>query len=71
MWFNRHYYNGLAVLPYDGGTYKQAPFETITKKQYDEMYSLLENIDLTKVIETEDNTDLAGELACAGGVCEI
>ena len=71
MWFNRHYYNGLAVLPYDGGTYKQAPFETITNEQYQEMYGLLGSIDLTKIIETEDNTDLAGELACAGGVCEI
>ncbi len=71
MWFNRHYYNGLSVLPYDGGTYKQAPFETITKKQYDEMYGLLGSIDLTKVIESEDNTDLSGELACAGGLCEI
>ena len=71
MWFNRHYYNGLAVLPYDGGTYKQAPFETITKEQYDEMYGLLEDIDLTKVVESEDNTDLAGEIACAGGLCEI
>jgi len=26
---------------------------------------------LTKVIESEDNTDLSGELACAGGLCEI
>ena len=71
MWFNRHYYNGLAVLPYDGGTYKQAPFETITKEQYNSMYSLLGSIDLTKVVENEDNTDLASEIACAGGLCEI
>jgi len=31
----------------------------------------LNEIDLTKVVETEDNTDLSGELACAGGSCEI
>ncbi len=71
MWMNRHYYNGLSVLPYDGGTYKQAPFETVTKKEYDEMVSHLSEIDLTKVIETQDNTNLTGELACAGGQCEI
>ncbi len=71
MWMNRHYYNGLSVLPYDGGTYKQAPFETITKKEYDEMVSHLSEIDLTQVIETQDNTNLTGELACAGGQCEI
>jgi len=71
MWFNRHYYNGLSVLPFDGGTYKQAPFETITKEEYTNLYSLLGSIDLTKVTESEDNTDLSGEIACAGGLCEI
>ena len=71
MWMNRHYYNGLSVLPYDGGTYKQAPFETITKKQYEEMIKNLTNIDLTQLIENQDNTNLSGELACAGGQCEI
>ena len=71
MWKNRKYYNGLSVLPYDGGTYQQAPFETITRSQYDMMLAGLKKIDLTKVTETEDNTDLQGEIACAGGVCEI
>ena len=71
MWTNRKYYNGLSVLPYDGGSYIQAPFEDITKEKYNEMVKSLHNIDLTKVIELEDNTDLSGELACAGGTCEI
>jgi hypothetical protein len=35
------------------------------------MLQSLEEIDLTKIIETDDETDLAGELACAGGACEI
>ena len=71
MWKNRDHYNGLAVLPYDGGSYVQAPFEDITKQKYDEMSRTLQNVDLTKVIELEDKTDLSGELACAGGNCEI
>jgi len=71
MWKNRNTYNGLSVLPYDGGTYTQAPFEDITKAKYDEMTKTLQDIDLTKVIENTDNTDLSGELACAGGSCEI
>jgi len=71
MWENRHYYNGLSVLPYDGGTYTQAPFEDITKAKYDELVKSLSSIDLTKVVELDDNTDLKGELACAGGACEI
>jgi ribonucleoside-triphosphate reductase len=71
MWENRNSYNGLSVLPYHGGTYTQAPFEDITKKKFDEMSKTLNDIDLTKVIEDFDNTDLSGELACAGGSCEI
>ena len=71
MWENRDHYNGLSVLPYDGGTYMQAPFEDCTKEQYESMLESLTNIDLTQVIELDDNTDLSGELACAGGACEI
>ena len=71
MWKNRNTYNGLSVLPYDGGTYTQAPFEDITKAKYDEMTKTLQDIDLTKVVEDTDNTDLSGELACSGGSCEI
>jgi ribonucleoside-diphosphate reductase alpha chain len=71
MWENREYYNGLSVLPYDGGSYTQAPFEDISKSAYERMMKSLTEIDLTKVVETEDNTDLSGELACAGGSCEI
>ena len=71
MWENRNHYNGLAVLPFDGGTYVQAPFEDISASRYSEMIKELEEIDLTKIIETDDETDLAGELACAGGACEI
>jgi len=71
MWDNREYYNGLSVLPYDGGTYTQAPFEDISKVKYDYMMKSLTDVDLTNIVEVEDETDLAGELACAGGACEI
>ena len=71
MWENRDHYNGLSVLPYDGGTYTQAPFEDITEERYHELMQSLHNIDLTQVIELDDNTDLSGELACAGGACEV
>lgn len=71
MWENRECYNGLSVLPYDGGTYKQAPFESISKEEYEKLSKKLKGIDLTKITETEDNTDLSGEVACAGGKCEI
>ena len=71
MWENRECYNGLSVLPYDGGTYTQAPFEDITKKRFEEMSQSLQDVDLEKVVELDDNTDLSGELACAGGSCEV
>ena len=71
MWNNRDHYNGLSVLPFDGGTYTQAPFEDIDEGTYINKLQHLKDINLENVIETEDNTDLSGELACAGGACEI
>ena len=71
MWENKEHYNGLSVLPYDGGTYVQAPFEDCTKETYESMLQLVKNVDLDLVIETEDETDLSGEIACGGGSCEI
>ena len=71
MWENRSCYNGLSVLPHSDHTYVQAPFEDCDEETYNEMMKSLATIDLTNVIETQDNTDLQGELACAGGVCEI
>jgi len=71
MWINRHYYNGLSVLPYDGGSYTQAPFEDCDAEMFKELSRTLTQVDLSKVVETQDNTDLSGELACAGGACEI
>lgn len=71
MWKNKDTFNGLSVLPYDNGSYVQAPFEDITKEKYDEMCKHLHNIDLTQVIESDDNTEHTQEIACAGGTCEI
>ena len=71
MWNNRDFYNGLSVLPYNGGTYTQAPFEDCTKEEFERLVKTLSDVDLTKVIELQDNTDLRGEAACAGGACEI
>ena len=71
MWDNRDVYNGLSVLPFSDHSYKQAPFEDCSKETYEALLESLEEVDLTKVIEVDDNTDLSGELACAGGACEI
>jgi ribonucleoside-triphosphate reductase len=71
MWDHRNDYNGISVLPYDGGTYVQAPFEDCTEEEYNHMMSLLHSIDLTQVKELDDGTSFTQEAACAGGVCEI
>ena len=71
MWFNRAYYTGISLLPYDTGSYVQTPFEEITKEQYEKLLPLLEAIDLDSIEEYEDNTDLVGEMACSGGSCEV
>ena len=71
MWENRKFYNGLSVLPHDGGTYVQAPFEECDEETYNNMMQSLEEVDLSHIIEMQDDTDLQGELAGAGGSCEI
>ena len=71
MWENRDSYNGLSVLPYDGGSYTQAPFENISRQKYHHMVKNLKKVNLTKIKEDGDYTDLSGEIACAGGACEI
>jgi ribonucleoside-diphosphate reductase alpha chain len=71
MWKNKNTFNGLSVLPYDNGSYTQAPFEDITEDKFKEMESHLNNINLKNVIEMTDETDLKDQAACAGGACEI
>jgi ribonucleoside-triphosphate reductase (thioredoxin) len=71
MWEQRDYYNGLSVLPYSDHTYIQSPFEDCTKEEFERLFSKLQAIDLSKVVELSDETDLSGELACSSGGCEI
>ena len=71
MWSNRSVYSGIAVLPYDDHGYKQAPFESCTKEEYDAAIVNLKNVDLTKVVESNDETALMGEVACSSGGCEV
>ena len=71
MWENKASYNGLSVLPYDNGNYKQAPFEDISKEVFESLESSLKDLDLSRVFEPDDVTDLQAEAACAGGACVI
>jgi len=71
MWEEREFYTGISLLPFDGGTYVQAPFEGCTEQVYTERVSSLHEIDLKEVREDFDMTDRMMIQACAGGACEI
>jgi ribonucleoside-triphosphate reductase len=71
MWENKETFNGLSVLNYDGGSYTQAPFESISEEKFKELANTLHELDLTKVVEMSDETKLMDQAACAGGACEI
>lgn len=71
VWSERNSFNGLSFLPFDGGTYIQSPFEDISNEKFLELTETLSEVDVSKILETEDNTIQTQELACAGGFCEI
>lgn len=71
MYENRNFYSGISLFPYDGGTYQQAPFETIDKTKYEELSKKIGNVDLKKVKEDKDHTNMTEIIACSGGTCEV
>lgn len=71
MWENKEFYNGLSVLPYWGGTYKQAPFEDITAEEYNSRISVLNSLNVDNIYEDDDNVEFSQTQACAGGSCSI
>jgi ribonucleoside-diphosphate reductase alpha chain len=71
LWENKQFFNGLSFLPKDLGTYVQTPFETITKERYEQLVTNLNALDVAKVVEIGDNTNLTDQAACAGNNCEI
>ena len=66
--------SGVSFLPYDGGTYQQAPYTKVTREEYEDfvakMPPKLDWLGL-KDFEKEDNTTGSQELACSAGACEI
>tara|TARA_R100000152_G_C6780593_1_gene213559 strand:- start:2436 stop:4349 length:1914 start_codon:yes stop_codon:yes gene_type:complete len=74
VWSNWDYVSGISFLPYDNNVYDQAPFESISKADYDKLMDQMpEEIDwlgLTRY-ETDDMTTSSQELACQGGACEV
>jgi ribonucleoside-diphosphate reductase alpha chain len=64
--------SGVSFLPYDTGTYRQAPYESIDKGTYESLVAAMpQGVDWTEMLEVEDTTTGTKELACTAGVCEI
>jgi ribonucleoside-triphosphate reductase len=72
VWEHFDEMSGVSFLPYDGGTYRQAPYETVTQEQYEELLAKMPtSIDWQQLIEKEDNVEGVQTLACTAGGCEI
>jgi len=69
MWKNRDCYSAIALMPEDV-IYKQAPFVECTEYEYRKLRGFIKDVDLSKIVEDFDTTNLKGEIACAGGGCE-
>jgi ribonucleoside-diphosphate reductase alpha chain len=71
VWEHFDEVSGVAFLPRLEHTYEQAPYEEITKEQYEELKATMPTIDWSQFTEDEDNTEGSQTLACFGSSCEI
>jgi len=71
-WENFDEITGVSYLPMDGGTYRQAPYESINEAEHDRLVSQMPStIDWETMTENTDNVEGAQMLACVAGICEI
>jgi len=73
-WVWKHFdeMSGVSFLPYDGGSYRQAPYEDCTKEQYEALLATTPStIDWNSLIEMDDNVEGVQTLACTAAGCEI
>lgn len=70
-WDNFSEISGVSYLPYDGGTYRQAPYEECTEEEYNALKAKVPTINWNEFKEVTDNVEGAQQLACSAGVCEL
>ena len=72
VWDHFDEVSGISFLPYDGGTYRQAPYETVDQTDYEVLLGITpDKFDWESFIEFEDNVEGVQTLACSAGVCEL
>jgi ribonucleoside-diphosphate reductase alpha chain len=63
--------SGISFLPYSEHTYQQAPYEPISKEEYEEMSASFPTEMSWDIVEESDMTEGSQTLACTGNNCEI
>ena len=63
--------SGISFLPYSDHTYEQAPYEQITKEEYDKQMKDFPTKFNWDIEEESDTTEGSQTLACVGNSCEI
>lgn len=72
VWENFDDITGVSFLPMDGGTYKQAPYETIDATEYERLTAAMPlGIDWEAFKEGTDNVEGVQTLSCTAGACEL
>ncbi len=73
MWDGWDDFVGVSFLALDGGTYQLAPYEAITKEEYEELRAKMKPFDpaILAKYETDGTSDLEGADSCEGGACPI
>ena len=72
VWEHFDEISGISFLPWDGGSYKQAPYEEIDEATYNQLLAKMPaTIEWEQFVEFDDNVEGAQQLACSSGVCEI
>jgi ribonucleoside-diphosphate reductase alpha chain len=71
LWVDRDAYAAVALLPASDTIYQQSPFEGCDEATFNKYDAMVKDIELSKVMEMEDNTNRAETLSCMGGLCEI
>ena len=73
-WTYKHFdeVTGVSFLPYDGGSYKQAPYQECTEEEYNQLRLLVpDTVDWENFKEFDDNVEGAQMLSCTAGNCSI
>jgi hypothetical protein len=73
VWENWDFVTGLSFFPYNDHVYQLAPYEEISKEEYEARLKSLPQVNFAKLVyyETTDSTDVKKEVACSNGACEL